>query len=197
MHRSHAITAGFVLAIGLALAGCGSSSSSASAGSSSSAGGATSSPSAPTTAASSASPPAETSQSASGGGAGGGCGSYSGGKNGVIRTFCDGTATAAITLAGKTTTLRGGDCEKSGGYFAVNIGVVAGPDFTGAKPDYLGTVLPQSGGAFPKTGFTGAVGGVSFLANASGTVSAGFKTITATGTNVIGSPGAFSVTITC
>jgi hypothetical protein len=193
MRRFQAITAGFVVAAGLALAGCGSSSSGATAGASSSA----DSPSAPTTSAASAPQTAQASTSASGGGAGGGCSSYTGGKNGVIRAFCDGTATATITLGGKTTTLKGGDCEKSGGYFAINIGVVAGPDFTGSKPDYFGAVLPQSGGAFSQTGFTGAVGGASFLATASGTVSSDFKTVTATGANKLGTPGAFSVTVTC
>jgi hypothetical protein len=76
------------------------------------------------------------------------CDGYTAGENDVIRTFCDGSAKVELTVGGDDYTLSGGDCETSGGYFAVNIGVVTGADFTGAKPDYFGSNMPEANGDF-------------------------------------------------
>jgi hypothetical protein len=195
MRRPHlpstigAVVAG--VAAGLALAACGSSATTTSSAPTSSAGATTLSATkvSPTT--------ASTGSSASSGGAVGACGKYTDGKDGVIRTFCDGSATATITLAGKTTTIHGGTCEPSGGYFTVNAGVVTGTGFTGTKPDYLGVLLPPAGGAFTHVGFTGSASGTTIFAAASGTVSSDLKTVSASGTNSLGTPGPITIKIDC
>ncbi len=50
------------------------------------------------------------------------CSAYRAGKNGVIRTFCSGPATATVITAGGSTLIKGGTCGKSGSYFTVNAG---------------------------------------------------------------------------
>lgn len=76
------------------------------------------------------------------------CDGYTAGENDVIRTFCDGSAKVELTVGGDDYTLTGGDCETQGGYFAVNIGVVTGPDFSGSKPDYFGSNMPEANGDY-------------------------------------------------
>jgi hypothetical protein len=76
------------------------------------------------------------------------CDGYTAGEDDVIRTFCDGSAKVELTVGGNDYTLTGGECATQGGYFAVNIGVVTGPDFTGSKPDYFGSNMPEADGDF-------------------------------------------------
>lgn len=76
------------------------------------------------------------------------CDGYTAGEDDVIRTFCDGTAKVELTVGGNDVTMTGGECAVQGGYFAVNIGVVTGPDFTGSKPYYFGSNMPEADGEF-------------------------------------------------
>jgi hypothetical protein len=74
-----------------------------------------------------------------GGGTAKGCGSFEAGKGGVVRTFCDGSASIKITLGGTVKTL-------TGGYYTLNFGTVVGAGFEGEHPDYFGALLPDGGG---------------------------------------------------
>jgi hypothetical protein len=78
----------------------------------------------------------------------GSCDGYTAGKDEVIRTFCGGSAKVDLTVGGDDYTLSGGECATQGGYFSVNIGVVTGGDFTGAKPDYFGSNMPEANGKY-------------------------------------------------
>ncbi|QXC62940.1 hypothetical protein KSP35_09230 [Aquihabitans sp. G128] len=97
---------------------------------------------------------ATTTSASKGGSSGGsgsgasGCGEYSPGKDGVLQTFCGGSASVTFESAGTSQTIEGGTCEVSGGFFTLNAGVITGPDFSGAKPDYAGILLPEDDGAF-------------------------------------------------
>ncbi len=66
----------------------------------------------------------------------------------MIRTFCDGPAVVNLTVAGVRHTLNGGACETTGGVFALNLGVVAGPGLAGPKPDYVGLSTQVISGPF-------------------------------------------------
>ena len=76
------------------------------------------------------------------------CDGYTAGEDDVIRTFCGGSAKVDLTVGGDEYTLTGGECATQGGYFAVNIGVVTGPDFSGTRPDYFGSNMPEADGDF-------------------------------------------------
>ena len=138
---------------------------------------------------------------ASGGDSGGGgsstCGGYTNGKDGVIRTFCDGSASVKIKSGGKDHEIKGGTCESSGGYYAVNIGVVVDQDFTGTKPDYFGGLFPEKEGDF-----SGDKVSASFTVDGEGTAvrdvtgTRDSKTITFSGTPY-GEDGTVTGTVTC
>jgi hypothetical protein len=76
------------------------------------------------------------------------CSKYPQGAPGVIRTFCDGPAVVKLTVAGIEHTLTGGSCQPAAASFALNLGVVAGPDLAGPKPDYVGLTAPVANGPF-------------------------------------------------
>jgi len=89
----------------------------------------------------------------------GSCGSYAAGTPGVIRTFCTGTASAKINVAGTDYTMKGGTCEMQGSAFSLNIGVVVGPDLGGPKPDYVGLTTGGNTGHFDNAVLAVTVGG--------------------------------------
>jgi hypothetical protein len=123
------------------------------------------------------------------------CSAYRSGKNGVIRTFCTGTATATVTVGSTTTTMKGGTCAKSGPYFTVNVGVVVGPGFKGIKPLYFGLDIPPKATSFTNGVLSYAVGGTGgYAATNSGTVTSNHKHGTFSGTDMNGAPvrGTFS-----
>ncbi len=123
------------------------------------------------------------------------CSAYKAGKNGVIRTFCTGPATATVTAAGTTTVIKGGTCGKSGNYFTVNVGVVTGPGFKGSKPNYFGLDVPPTATTFSNAVLAYAVGGAGGYATSnSGTVAANHKSGTFSGTDLQGKTvsGSFS-----
>ena len=138
---------------------------------------------------------------ASGGSSGGGgtntCKGYTSGKDGVIRTFCDGPATAKVKSGGKEYEIEGGTCVSSGGYYAVNIGVVVDQSFSGTKPDYFGGLFPEKEGDF-----SGDKVSATFTVDGTGTVvrdlkgTRDSKTITFSGTPY-GEDGTVSGTVTC
>jgi hypothetical protein len=78
----------------------------------------------------------------------GACSAYPKGSPGVINTFCDGPAVVKLTVGDKDYTLRGGACSAQGALFSLNLGVVAGPDLAGPKPDYVGLTAPSPAGPF-------------------------------------------------
>ena len=53
-----------------------------------------------------------------------------------------------LTVAGVDHTLTGGSCQPTAATFALNLGVVAGPDLAGPKPDYVGLTAPVANGPF-------------------------------------------------
>ncbi len=124
------------------------------------------------------------------------CSAYKAGRNGVIRTFCTGPATATVTSAGTTTVIKGGMCGKSGNYFSVNIGVVVGPGYKGSKPNYFGLDIPPKATTFTNAILSYAVGGAGGYATSnSGTVTSGHKRGTFSGTDLQGK--AVSGSFTC
>lgn len=115
------------------------------------------------------------------------CGAYKPGKNGVIRTFCTGPATATVSVGGTTTVMTGGTCVNSGGFFAVNVGVVTGPQFKGAKPNYFGIDVPPNAATFSNVTLAFAANGAGGYATTnSGTVAANHKSGTFSGTDLEG-----------
>lgn len=88
-----------------------------------------------------------------GGGASGACGSLDG-EDGVIRSFCDGSATVTFDIGGTKGEIGGGTCELSGGYFTLNAGTVVDGTFKGTKPDYAGILLPPEDGPFTSEAVT-------------------------------------------
>jgi hypothetical protein len=92
------------------------------------------------------------------------CSKYPEGAPGVVRTFCDGPAVVTLTVAGAPPhVLRGGSCSTAGGVFSLNLGVVAGPDLAGPKPDYVGLTTPQTNGPFENAVLAIDVAGKSYL----------------------------------
>ena len=79
---------------------------------------------------------------------GGGCDGFTDGEDGVIRTFCDGTAKATVTIDGTDHEFSGGECIEAGDTLSVNIGVVTGSGATGDLPDYFGANVPVAEGDF-------------------------------------------------
>ena len=97
--------------------------------------------------------------------------------------FCDGPATAKVDIGGVKSTVTGGTCDEEGGYYTVNIGAVTGPDFTGAKPNYIGALFPDSGGTPDAVSIrVGGAGGV--LNRVTGSVSADKQSIHLEGTTL-------------
>lgn len=124
------------------------------------------------------------------------CSAYKAGKNGVIRTFCSGPATATVAVGGATTVIKGGTCGKSGSYFTVNIGVVVGSGYKGSKPNYFGLDVPPTATTFTNAILSYAVGGSSGYATSnSGTVASNHKSGTFTGSDLEGKT--VSGTFTC
>jgi hypothetical protein len=129
---------------------------------------------------------------------GGDCGQgLHAGSGGVVRVFCDGPATAKVTIGSTTTTLSGGRCDEAEGQLAINFGVVVSIDFPKSqpRPDYVGAILELKTGA--ASAFTARVGGTGgIVLNPKGTVGAGNKSATVSGTLMQGG-GAVNVDVTC
>jgi hypothetical protein len=102
------------------------------------------------------------------------CSKYPQGAPGVIRTFCDGPAVVKVTVAGVPHTLSGGSCSTMGGAFSLNLGVVAGPDLAGPKPDYVSLTTQAATGPFTNAVLAVNVDGKGYaVTENSGTVAAG------------------------
>ena len=74
-----------------------------------------------------------------------GCHAYSAGKDGVIRTFCDGPGSATLAIGATDVKLGGGSCEAMGPMFSFNAGVVVMPGPGAIKPDYVGLSVNTMG----------------------------------------------------
>ncbi len=140
-----------------------------------------------------------TAQSSSGGGgaaAATGCAAWTPGKDGVVRTFCDGPATAIVTIDGKSTTVKGGSCEMSGGMFSFNLGVVVSTGFPAGKtkPDYVGLMLMSASATEGEVTMT-LNGQSELMASAEAKLAADKKSAKAHGTTL--SKKAASVDIVC
>jgi hypothetical protein len=124
------------------------------------------------------------------------CTSYKAGSKGVIRAFCGGKVVITLTTGTTTSTIKGGTCGVSGGYFAVNSGVVIDSSFKGAKPNYFGLDAPPNATTFSNAVLTYTVNGVGgAVTQNSGTVAANHKSGTFTGTELTGT--AVSGSFTC
>jgi hypothetical protein len=124
------------------------------------------------------------------------CSAFKAGKNGIVRTFCSGSASATVTANGSTTTIKGGTCGKSGNYFTVNVGVVISPSYKGSKPNYFGLDVPPTATSFTNAILAYAVKGTSGYATSnSGTVVPNHKSGSFSGTDLEGK--AVSGTFTC
>lgn len=67
------------------------------------------------------------------------------------RTFC-GPASATIHIAGKTSTLKGGECERTSQYLSVNIGTTVLGTTSKTSPNYFGLDVGKTlGGGTPAT----------------------------------------------
>jgi hypothetical protein len=76
------------------------------------------------------------------------CTAYPAGAPGVVRSFCNGPAVVKLTVDGVDHLLKGGSCSTSGGVFNLNLGVVAGRELAGPKPDYVGLNAKVASGPF-------------------------------------------------
>jgi len=74
-----------------------------------------------------------------------GCHAYQAGKDGVIRTFCDGPGSATLAVGTTNVKLGGGSCEAMGQMFSFNAGVVVMPGPGAIKPDYVGLSVTNMG----------------------------------------------------
>lgn len=77
--------------------------------------------------------------------AAGGCHAFQAGRDGVMRTFCDGPASATFAAASTSGKLGGGSCERTGQMFSFNAGVAVMPSPGAPKPDYLGLTVTGAG----------------------------------------------------
>ncbi|MBV9509076.1 MAG: hypothetical protein JO303_02195 [Caulobacteraceae bacterium] len=90
------------------------------------------------------------------------CSVYAPGTPGVERSYCNGPATVRLTVDRTTRLLKGGSCGTTSGMFALNLGVVSGPDLGGPKPDYVGLTTPGGASAFSNAVISITVGGKSY-----------------------------------
>jgi len=121
------------------------------------------------------------------------CAAYPPGQAGVLRAYCDGSAKVLVTVNGVDHPLKGGVCSTAGGQFHLDLGVVAGPDLAGPKPDHVGLSAPAAPGAFSNAALSVTLDGKTYdLAQASGE-------LTATGGDIQTAPGgpAIKVSFTC
>jgi hypothetical protein len=115
--------------------------------------------------------------------------------NGVTaRTFC-GPAKATVKMNGKTFSYRGGECSKSSGLFAVNIGTVVLGNLKN-KPEYFGVTASAKSGSQARQGVTVVHAGKSQAIIGAVTLKAGLKAGTFSG-KVFGSSKVISGSFTC
>ena len=82
------------------------------------------------------------------------CKGFTKGKSGVINVFCGGSAKATGSIGSDDFVLDGGSCIQGATFISVNVGVLVGPDFAGAPPDYFGIVLKPMSGPFQNASAT-------------------------------------------
>lgn len=80
----------------------------------------------------------------------------------MIGTYCSGKATVDLTVNGVDHQLAGGVCAIKDGLLSLNLGVVAGPDLAGAKPDYVGLSAPAAPGPFAGGSISVAIDGKAY-----------------------------------
>lgn len=190
-HPGTAMTLAVTLASTLIVAGCGGSGGSGSSGSGAAAGTSTAATSG--SAGSGTGSGAGSSAAPTNAGGGASCRGVSMNQPGVVRLFCDGAATATVTLAGKKLAFRDGTCADESAGFSANFGVVTTAEFTGTRPDYLGVTLVKEG-----PGSIAVVsGGTSYaVVNATVKMSADKKTVHGEGALMRGN-GTAIVDVTC
>jgi len=122
-----------------------------------------------------------------------GCAAYPPGAPGVIRADCAGRARVDLTLGARAYPLQGGHCSSGAGGFRLDLGVVAGPDLAGPKPDQFTLSTPVATGAFTDAKVTMTIDGKTYrIRPASGEITPAGGTLTgvAPGLGVV--RGAFS-----
>lgn len=118
-------------------------------------------------------------------------------RTGFVRAFCGGSATVTYQIGDTKGTIEGGTCERADAAFSVNAGLVVDPTWKGARPDYVGIVLPEADGPFSGPKLTAAIihdGSITSVTGISGTHDG--KTVTLTGT-APEAGGAVKITVTC
>jgi hypothetical protein len=103
------------------------------------------------------------------------CNGYTKGRQGVINVFCGGNAKATGRVGGSAFELDGGSCVQGATFLSVNVGVLVGPDFDGAPPDYFGLVLKPTGGPFNNASATVDTAGEPHAVTLSGTLNDDLK----------------------
>jgi hypothetical protein len=115
--------------------------------------------------------------------------------NGVnARTFC-GPAKATVKINGSTVSYKGGECSKSIGLFAVNIGTVVLGNLKN-KPEYLGVTAAAKAGVQTRQTVAVVHAGKSKSIIGTVTLKAGLKSGTFSG-KVFGSSAVISGSFTC
>lgn len=117
------------------------------------------------------------------------CNGYTKGRLGVINVFCGGNAKATGRIGGNAFDLDGGSCVQGATFLSVNVGVLVGPEFSGAPPDYFGIVLKPTGGPFNDASATIDTAGQPHAVTLSGTLNDDLK-----GGKFTGSDGSAHVT---
>jgi hypothetical protein len=115
--------------------------------------------------------------------------------NGVsARTFC-GPAKATVKMNGKTITYKGGECSKSIGLFAVNIGTVVLGNLKN-KPEYFGVTANAKAGVQSRQGVAVVHAGKSQAIIGTVKIKAGLRAGTFSG-KVFGSSKVISGSFSC
>ncbi len=90
------------------------------------------------------------------------CSAYPAGAAGVLGVYCNGRAAVDLTVNGVVHHLAGGVCSTSGGALSLNLGVKAGPDLAGPRPDYVGLTAPAEPGLFVNAPISVAIDGKAY-----------------------------------
>lgn len=87
------------------------------------------------------------------------CAAYPADTPGVIHAYCNGSAVVKLNIDGVDHLLKGGVCSNAGGAYALDLGIVAGPQLAGPKPDFVGLKTTGPAGPFTDAAITLNIGG--------------------------------------
>ena len=87
------------------------------------------------------------------------CVAYPADTPGVIHAYCSGAAVVKLNIDGVDHVLKGGTCSTASGVYALNLGIVAGPQLAGPRPDFVGLKTATQAGPFTDAAITLNIGG--------------------------------------